>query len=329
MKVSVCIPTYNQAQFVSQAVRSAFKQTVAPYEVIVSDDCSTDETYEVLTNLAKEVSDLKIVRQPFNLGISGNTDYCLRLATGDFVIRLDSDDYLSPNYVKKLGELLLQYPDAGYAHAAVQEIDQEGKLLNKRILFRSSGFQSGIDALRSAKDGYRVAANIIMFRRSALVKVGYVTERPDYVEDYHLSAALAAAGFGNIYLNETLSYYRVWVDAGNVRQRRKLMEIKGLQKVMDEILEPAYQQRGWDLTILKKKRSAFACRQADCLAWDIYTAKEKAELMEALKTLSSSTSLKWFSWLYSNGFGDFLVFYSKCITFSKTCMKAFLISFKV
>lgn len=301
MKISICIPTYNQAEYLVKSVRSAAQQSLRPFEIIVSDDCSTDNTPNVLQTLSKEISELRFVRQPKNLGIAGNTDSCLRLATGDFVVRLDSDDYLSPNYCEKLSELLLDYPEAGYAHAAVQEIDQHGKFLRQRWLARPSGFQSSEDGLRAASKGYQVAANLIMFRRKALVKVNYISDRPDYVEDFHLSASLSAAGFGNVYLNETLSFYRVWIDSGKVRQKRKMMEISGVKRVFNEVLEPEYSKRDWSLRRLKKSKEAIACRNCDCLGWEVYNKEEKEALKQAIFALSSSTKVKVFSWLYLNG----------------------------
>ena len=51
MKISICIPAYNQANYIEQAVRSAAMQTVTPFEIIVSDDCSTDDTVAILERL--------------------------------------------------------------------------------------------------------------------------------------------------------------------------------------------------------------------------------------------------------------------------------------
>lgn len=328
MKVSVCIPTFNQAQYLTQAVRSAFNQSMLPIEIIVSDDCSTDNTLDVLEMLSKEIPVLKIISQPVNLGIAGNTDSCLRSATGDFVVRLDSDDYLSSFYLEKLSNLLSKYPEAGYAHAAVQEVDQNGKSLQKRQLARKSGYQSSTVALQAAIKGYRVAANIIMFNREALIKVNYITNRPNYVEDYHLSTALAAAGFGNVYLNEVLSFYRVWVDAGKVRLRRKLMEIVGMYRVFHEVLEPAYKEKGWSLNSIRKNRTAFACVLADCLSWKVYSHEEKIQLKDALNTLSSSRRAKGIAWLYLNGYGAILNLYSKYISKLKSKFKQIFIQLR-
>ncbi|RYX84641.1 glycosyltransferase family 2 protein [bacterium] len=328
MKVSICIPTYNQAQYLAQAVRSAYNQSIKPIEIIVSDDCSTDNTKEVLQGLFKEIPVLRIVSQPVNLGITNNSDSCLRLAVGDYIIRLDSDDYLSPLYLEKLSKLLINQKDAGYAHAAVQEVDQYGKFLQKRQLARKSGYQNSTTALQYASKGYRVSANIIMFRKEALVKVNYLTNRPTSAEDYHLSASLAAAGFGNIYLNEILSFYRVWVDAGKARLRRKLMEITGFYKVFNEVLEPAYKEKGWNLDSLYKNRTAIACIQADCLSWKVYSHEEKMQLKEALNTLSSSPKAKRIAWLYLNGYGQVLDIYSKLMYVLKSKFKQVFIQLR-
>src|SRR6478735_5115222 len=136
MRVSVCIPTYNQAIFLENAIHSVLRQTSLPFEIIVSDDCSTDNTYEILQNLSKQIPILKVIRQSVNLGINRNTDACLRLAIGDFIVRLDSDDYLAPSYIESLSKLLFKYPEAGYVHAAVQEINHLEENLNVRRLAR-------------------------------------------------------------------------------------------------------------------------------------------------------------------------------------------------
>ncbi|MDQ6609173.1 MAG: glycosyltransferase [Bacteroidota bacterium] len=288
MKVSVCIPTYNQAQYVEQAIRSAVNQTIPPFEIIVFDDCSTDGTKDVLLKLIEELSLLKVKFQTSNLGIPRNTDECLRAAQGDFIVRLDSDDLLKNVFIEKLGHMLSEYPAAGYGHAAVQQIDQHSNPTFQRKLFRKTGFQEGSKSLKASIKGYKVAANIIMFRKKALQEVDYLTGRPNFCEDFHLSVSLASKGFGNIYLSEILSCYRVWTDVKNIRSKRKIMEIEGFSKVFSEVLEPAFKERKWNLKMLNRHKLALACKQTDCLGWNFYTQEEKHELAKALVNLSPS-----------------------------------------
>ncbi len=324
MKVSVCIPTFNQASYVEQAIRSAADQSFQAFEIIVYDDNSTDNTKEVLQKLSAKIPLLKIIHQAENLGIAKNTDACLRSANGDFVVRLDSDDYLAPGYIQNLLELLLKYPAAGYAHAVVQEVNENGNFLHKRKLFRKTGFQSSDDALKAAVKGYRVAANILMFRREALEKVNYLSGRPNFGEDYHLTASISAAGFGNVYSDEVLSYYRVWVDAGRVRQKRKITEIDGLRRVFEEVIEPAYRKRGWNLQEVRNSKTSFACVHADCLSWGIYSSKEKEELFIELQKISSAPKLKLIALAYLNGFGKFISFPAKLNFFFKRLVKGLI-----
>jgi glycosyltransferase involved in cell wall biosynthesis len=306
MKISICIPTYNQGDYIEAAIRSAHEQSIAIYEIIVSNDCSTDNTRELLEQLSIEIPILKIINQAVNLGMNRNTDTCLRLGTGDLIIKLDSDDFLAPTYAEKLTNLMIQFPEAGYAHASVQEINDIGNKTRIRSLSRSTGYYSSDKALKLVVSGYRVAANIIMFRREALEKVNYIESVINFAEDYYLSASLASAGYGNVYLSEVLSSYRVWDDAGQVRQRRKLDEINGLIQVYDKVLEPAFTKRGWNLASIKKERTSKSCKHANCLGWDVYSADEKNEIEIVLYKLSSSLKVKFYVSIYKSNMGIIL-----------------------
>lgn len=322
--VSICICTYNQDPYIERAIRSAASQRTMPFEIIVSDDCSTDSTSTILKRLCTEIKCLKVVWQHENVGIALNVDSCLRLATGDYVVRLDSDDYLDADYLEKLFEAMSRYPQAGYAHSAVREVDENGKFLKERKLFREKAYQTDVDALRAAVKGYRVAANILMFRRKALEQVGYLTGRPNFGEDYHLTAAISAAGYGNVYVAQTLAFYRVWTDPGKLRSKRKQTEIEGLRLVFEEVIEPAYRTRRWASGKLNGKRTTLACHHADCLGWDFFTDDEKQGLATALYRLSPATRVKIFSWLYLEGYGGILTHYYKLKADFKSLAKSFI-----
>lgn len=325
--ISVCICSYNQVKYLEDAIRSVVSQTYPPKEIIVSDDCSIDGSIDLLKKLSAEIPTLKVYIQEVNLGIPKNTDFCFRRATGEFIVRLDSDDLLLPNFTEQLLNALLKYPSAGYAHAAVQEIDEKGKYLNVRKIYRNHIFQSGDQALKNSIKGYRVTANIIMFRRKALEKVNFMTGRPNFGEDYHLTSALSSAGFGNVHINQVLSQYRVWTDAGRVRQKRKLSEITGIRKVFEEVIEPGFRFRGWNLNILSKRRSAFACHHANCLGWNFYNEEEKLEILNEIKKLSPALKVRVYCIIYLKGFGWLADIPSDIITYSKSTIKYSMLKF--
>ena len=326
MKISVCIPTYNQAAYIGLTIRSVMVQTLLPDEIIVSDDCSTDNTLEILEKLAAEISMLTIIRQQTNQGIAGNTDACLRAATGEYIVKLDSDDALLPDYIKTLSALLTEHPEAGYAHAAVREIDHNGHAGEPRRLLRGAGFVSSEDALKSALKGYRVAANILMFRKEALEKVDYIQCTQDFAEDYFLSVCIAKAGYGNVYSPKILSAYRVWTDQGNVRKRRKLAEINGLNAVLSNAITPAFEQRAWDLTPVLRAKQHFAITHSGCLSWDVYNQEEKRELENAILRLSSAPTTKFYIWSHKNGFGKVLELYQNSAATIKRQIKKLILT---
>jgi len=100
-KVSIQIPTYNQQQYISQAIDSVLMQDYPDLEVIVADDCSTDET-EAIVRKYKDIR-VKYFKNEKNIGRVANYrkslyDYC----TGDWVVNLDGDDYFtSPTFISR------------------------------------------------------------------------------------------------------------------------------------------------------------------------------------------------------------------------------------
>ena len=320
-RVSVCIATYNQEDYVESSIRSALQQTLKPCEIIVSNDCSTDGTKELLDKLAEEIDVLKIIHQPVNLGISRNVDQCLRAATGEFIVRLDSDDLLKPNYLEVLSGELLNNPTAGYAHCAVDQIDQFDNFMLKRRLNRAQLFETSEKALWKARKGYRVAANILMFKREALEKIDYIDQKIDYVEDFYTASRISAAGYGNIYISDALAKYRVWIDAGKTRMKRKLDEIRGLTKVFNEALEPAYRSRNWRMQPLRRSRRKLAIRQSSCLGWDVFSNAEKEELTASLYKLSAHPMVQSAVYLHTRNLGGVFNLKHTVLLFAKNTVK--------
>ena len=97
-KVSILIPTYNQAAFIREAVESALAQSYSPLEVIVGDDCSSDETADIVGTFSDPR--LHYIRNTTNRGRCGNYRSLLSCATGDFIVNLDGDDYFTdPDFI--------------------------------------------------------------------------------------------------------------------------------------------------------------------------------------------------------------------------------------
>lgn len=303
--VAICIPTYNQAQYLPESVGSACCQTYPNVEVWVSDDASTDRTPAVMAQLCQQFPQVHYYRQPKNLGIAANCTWLLNQPKTNFIVRLDSDDILKPNYVETLVAFLLKYPDAGYAHTAVQEIDEKGQKRGIRQLARQEEFRTSDKELRAAVSGFRTAANICMFRAKALHELQIYAGRPEFVEDYDLIVRMADAGYGNVYTNEILCCYRVWTDAKAVRPRRKVLELQGLIRIYEESLLPAFERRGWNTQSIYQQRRRLALLHAAYCFRPLFTDEERAKLVEVLRKLGKSPALELRLLALRCGFGPF------------------------
>lgn len=309
-QVAICIPTYNQAQHLSDSVGSACQQTYPNVEVWVSNDASTDNTPAVMANLCGRFPQIRYHRHPYNLGIAANNNWLLSQPKTEFIVRLDSDDLLSPRYVEKLLGLLSDYPKAGYAHAAVQEIDEHGRPTRVRQLGGRDQSQNAEDALQTSISGYRVAANICMFRSVMLHQLGFYRTGMNFCEDWDLSIRIADADWGNVYIPEVLASYRFWPDANQVRFKRKEAELRGMIQLYEQSLHPAFERRGWDTKIIHHQRCQLAVNHATVLDSPLFTAAEQATIVELLRKLGDSPALQRRLKLLNWGFGPYFRWHS-------------------
>jgi succinoglycan biosynthesis protein ExoO len=105
MDFSVLMPAYNVSGIIERALRSAAAQTLPPLEILVIDDCSTDNTVEVVKALARDIPSIRLLSTPANGGPSAARNVGLRAAKADWVALLDADDAWKPGRLKRLSEV--------------------------------------------------------------------------------------------------------------------------------------------------------------------------------------------------------------------------------
>lgn len=99
-KISILVPVYKAEEFISVAITSLLAQSWQNIEIIAVDDCSPDRSLEILQELAKADSRLKVYKNDENLGAYGTRNRALSLATGDFITVHDSDDWSHPQMLE-------------------------------------------------------------------------------------------------------------------------------------------------------------------------------------------------------------------------------------
>jgi glycosyltransferase involved in cell wall biosynthesis len=100
--VSVCIPTYNGSQFLRECIESILAQTFSNFELLVVDDRSSDNTFEIVEEYAARDSRIEVMRNPQNLGLVGNWNRCLELTKGEWIKFVFQDDLLAPDCLEKM-----------------------------------------------------------------------------------------------------------------------------------------------------------------------------------------------------------------------------------
>lgn len=128
--VTIAIPTYNRADsYLKQALQSALEQTYQNVEIIVSDNCSTDNTEMVIKN----VNDPRIryFRQEKNIGANNNFNFCLNQAKGDYFLLLQDDDLIDCDFIETCMKSVNYDIDIGIIRTGTRVIDSQGNVLNE------------------------------------------------------------------------------------------------------------------------------------------------------------------------------------------------------
>jgi glycosyltransferase involved in cell wall biosynthesis len=125
-KVSVCIDSYNYGRFLAEAIESVLAQTFDNFEVVITDDCSTDDSFEIAQRYAANDSRIKLVRNSQNLGMVRNRNACLALARGEYIKWLHADDFLCSR------EALAKMADALDANRAVSLVASARRIVSEK-----------------------------------------------------------------------------------------------------------------------------------------------------------------------------------------------------
>ncbi|MHB0981554.1 MAG: glycosyltransferase family 2 protein, partial [Thermoleophilia bacterium] len=113
-RISVCLLTYNHVEVIESTLRSVPDQSISGYEVIVSDDCSTDGTWERILQLATEDGRIKPVRTPRNRGMPGNANFAVAQSDRPYTALLHHDDLYRKDLLEKWAGVLDRNSDAAF-----------------------------------------------------------------------------------------------------------------------------------------------------------------------------------------------------------------------
>lgn len=215
VEFSVVMPTYNRERYIGGALRSVLDHSGSDVEVLVVDDCSTDDTEEVVRGLAEESGRVVYHRNQTNVGASDSRNAGIELAEGRYIVFLDSDDLLVPGHLDQARAAFTRSDDLGiffcdsFILKGGAPPDPNGDTWVRR---NSAIYGYEIDT------GPRELADVFTFStsfpgmtvdRRVFDRIGGLRQEWFPVDDVEFTIRAAAAGFGLYYLHRPLAYYRV------------------------------------------------------------------------------------------------------------------------
>jgi glycosyltransferase involved in cell wall biosynthesis len=178
LRVSVIIPTYNRSEYLHQALESIFTQSVSPFEIIIVDDGSTDNTADIVRVFGPKV---RYFRQDHK-GVSAARNLGLEVAQGEIIAWLDADDLWEPNFLATLVPLLAADQRLDAAYCGYVHIDTTGNILPQS----SQVVVSPSELFSSLVDTNFIATPAIIARKRCYEQVGNFDTSLGMCEDYDM-----------------------------------------------------------------------------------------------------------------------------------------------
>lgn len=199
MDFSIVITNYNKAPFLDRAVRSCLNQFLLrkKVEVLVVDDCSTDESKTILKEYEKSI---KCVELSANKGVAHASNVGLKISQAPYWMRVDADDYLSAEACLHMGAVLDSNPEFDFVYCDHVRVDLRGlRQAYVRLDSDNKLFEHGAG---------------ILFRKDRLDEIGGYDEALKNAEDYDLLLRLKKSGSKGFYLPVPL--YRYYIHGENM-----------------------------------------------------------------------------------------------------------------
>lgn len=212
-KITVCIPTFNRVHLLPYAIDSVLNQSEQDFELIVCDDGSSDRTPELISQYTDHR--IKYIRHLQNIGKSNNMRSGFDAASGEYFIKFDDDDRLTPDFLRSTAAILAQDSSIDFVGTDhwiidINNVRDEAKTKENSHRWGRKTLPAGIvDNLLEVvfiHQSFQIGATL--FRRKTLQELGYMQPNLQNCEDNDLFVRLALAEKNGYYLSELLMEYR-------------------------------------------------------------------------------------------------------------------------
>jgi glycosyltransferase involved in cell wall biosynthesis len=220
-EISVIIPSYNNAPYIGRAIDSILTQSFTDFEIII-DDCSTDNSREVIESYLSKDARIHVIYHEQNKGVSAARNNGIRVATGNYIAILDADDAFLPTRLDCMHKKITENPDIALVHSDIYVITEQEEIIGilKGDASYSRGYVQG-EVLR--RRGCHLDKPLM--KKECIESVGLYDESLMGGEDYDLYHRLTHR-YPVDYVQEPLYLYRLHGTNVTKRYRRILMQYK-------------------------------------------------------------------------------------------------------
>ena len=230
--LSVGVPAFNQCPYLRATLESLLTQKIAPFEIVVSDNWSTDETCTILKEFEGRI---RIIKPLAHLDMMEHWNFLVENLSGSWFALLSSDDVAKPNYVESLLRGIGRSEHSVLVQGAWEVIDGKGAIINKKYLLSVPKLtlppQNFLNQLLGPKGSFAAFAA----KKSAWVSIGGFNNQLKLCGDWGFWLSLAPYG-AFIYENEIVSQYRVdhvsWDDLVKARLLIHIQDILYIYRVL-------------------------------------------------------------------------------------------------
>lgn len=202
-KVSVIIPCYNVEKYVRQCLDSVLAQTCTTIEIIVVNDGSTDKTGDVLEEYAQKDTRIHVIQKE-NAGLAAARNTGMQVATGEYMVLLDSDDVMLPTKIAQQLVWMEEHPTHEIIYSDLYHFwDGTSKI------YRLAIAQISPDVYQGLIHGNFINPNTVCMKRSVYDRIGGFDEALRSAEDWEYWLRAAKSGIVIAYQPEVLTLYRM------------------------------------------------------------------------------------------------------------------------
>lgn len=284
--ISIALASYNGSKYIREQLDSILMQTYQDFELIICDDCSTDNTWQILEEYAQKDCRIKIFKNENNLGFKKNFEKAISLCNGEYIATSDQDDIWDKEHLGLLKEIIKN--DVAAAGEALL-VNENGKSLNRFMTKDVSGYEIDVDSVRKLSHllfcSNPFSGAVSMFKKEVFYVALPVPEECSFQDTWFTACALC---MGNLnFTQRVVTFHRLHGDNQSGAQKSSFWN-----KLKNTFLKDFYTDRIDYCIRLEQRFPNLSLDKANAIAFgnEYLTARKNKKKIKAIKMLINNYS---------------------------------------